>query len=248
MRAAIVLLLLAAGANAAGFRAIVSPFMMQADAKASCISQGGILAKLSDENIEMVSNLFAGFGVDGWGNTGTIPEAGRGAWVGAEDRVTEGVFVWQDGSSASDAPWFLGEPNQRGSEDCVATAKWWSGSWELYDISCDSMLRFVCQIDSLDANEIATVASKEATTASPATPATTDSATAAAAATAPGGTCDDSKCASSIGGDCCAAKNEADEVRACTDGYTVQMTQESCFFDLGWTFKCDAEPVPDPTP
>jgi hypothetical protein len=226
MRAAIVLLIFADGANAAGFRAIVSPFMTQADAKASCIAQGGSLAKLSDDNIETVSNLFAGFGDDeGWGNGGSIPVDGRGAWVGAEDRVTEGAFVWQDGSSASDAPWFPGEPNQIGNEDCVATAKWWSGSWELYDISCESMLRFVCQIDSLGANEIATVASKEATDASPVDP-------------PPDGTCDDSKCASSIGNDCCASKNEADETRACNDGYSVVMTEESCYLDLGWMFKC----------
>ena len=242
MRAAILLLLFAAGANAAGFRAIVSPFMTQADAKTSCIAQGGSLAKLSNDNIEIVSNLFTGFGDDeGWASATTIPEAGRGAWVGAEDRVAEGTFVWQDGSSASDAPWRTGEPNDHESEDCVATAKWWSSTWELYDISCESMLRFVCQIDSLDANEIATVDSKEATTASPAT---TDPATATPAVD---GTCDDNKCASSIGNDCCAAKNEADEVRACNDGYTVQMTEESCHFDLGWTFKCcNGEPSPVP--
>jgi hypothetical protein len=226
MRKAIALLIFVAGANAAGFRAIVSPFMTQADAKASCIAQGGSLAKLSNDNIETVSNLFAGFGDDvGWCNVGTNPQAGSGAWVGAEDRVTEGEFVWQDGSSVSDAPWRTGEPNGFGDEDCVATAKWWSGSWELYDISCSSMLRFVCQIDTLGANEIATVASKEATTASPATH-------------APHGTCDDSKCASSIGDSCCASNNEADETRACNDGYNVVMTEESCYFDLGWKFKC----------
>lgn len=249
MRAAILLLLLAAGANAAGFRAILSPFMTQADAKTSCIAQGGELAKLSASNIEDVSDLFAGAG-DGSYGTSTLPEEGHGAWVGAEDRATEGQFVWQDGSSASDAPWFSGEPNQfEGSnEDCVATTKWFSQSWELYDIQCESMLRFVCQIDSLTANEIATVTSKEATTASLVV-AGTDPATTTPDETDQ--TCDDSKCASSVGDDCCTSKNPDDETRACKDGYTVVMTQDSCYYGLGWTMKCcmgdeDVEELPAP--
>ena len=57
--------------------------------------------------------------------------------------------------------------------------------------------------------------------------------------------CDDGKCASSVGDDCCASKNEADETRACHDGYTVKMTDEGCFFDQGWTFQCCKDGVAD---
>jgi len=97
MRAALLLLLLAAGTDAAGFRAVISPLMTQADAKRSCVAQAGFLATISASSIQEVSELM---------NSARTPV--YGVWVGAEDRATEGEFVWQDGSAASDAPWYPG--------------------------------------------------------------------------------------------------------------------------------------------
>ena len=154
-----------------GFRAILAPLMTQADAKASCVAQGGFLAKISASNIQEVSELISG-------DSFTIPEDDNvswkqrhASWIGAEDRATEGEFVWQDGSAASDAPWQPGEPNSwKGlNEDCAMLARWRAPwlffGWKLVDVPCEKTLRFVCQIDSLDANEMATVTSKEATNA-----------------------------------------------------------------------------------
>jgi len=173
---AALLLLLAAGArrvDAAGFREILFPLMTQTDAKASCVAQGGFLAKLSASNLQEVTALISR------GRFTIIPQENvtsekwswrHAAWMGAEDRATEGEFLWQDGSAASDAPWAPGEPNSNGDQDCAMLANWegypWLSSWQLWDWSCESTLRFVCQIDSLDANEVATVTSKEATNAS----------------------------------------------------------------------------------
>jgi len=157
MRTALMLLLLAAGTNAAGFRAIISPLMTQADAKCSCVAQVGFLATISASNVQEVSELL---------NSARKPL--YGVWVGAEDRATEGEFVWQDGSAAFDAPWYPGEPDSgRGTdEDCVSMGQWWATwglpSWELYDSRCEAMLPFVCQIDSLEGNEMAMVTSREA--------------------------------------------------------------------------------------
>jgi hypothetical protein len=173
--AALLLLLLAVGArrvDAAGFREIVSPVMTQADAKASCVAQGGLLAKISASNLQEVSELISR-------GSFTIPEDWyyrHAAWIGAEDRATEGKYLWQDGSAAADAPWDRGEPESDWhgkhhglQEDCVILANWrnpWLFGWKMSDWRCEEMLPFVCQIDSLDANEIAAVASKEAKNAS----------------------------------------------------------------------------------
>jgi len=92
--AALLLLLLAAGADAMAFRAVVYPFLTQPDAKASCIAQGGTLAKVNKESLASVEAL-------------TCLDA---AWVGAEDTATEGTWVWQDGSALSkdDDMWLAG--------------------------------------------------------------------------------------------------------------------------------------------
>lgn len=40
-------------------------------------------------------------------------------WIGLNDRVKEGTFVWSDGSAINFTKWMPGEPNdQERSEDC----------------------------------------------------------------------------------------------------------------------------------
>lgn len=172
MRAAI-LLLLTAGAHAVGFRAILSPMMTQPDAKKSCVAQGGVLAKLATlEDLALLQEL-------------TCSEAAAGprsVWVGAEDRATEGVWVWQDGSglSVTDEIWAESHPDYGspvGINDCALAEDYLHGpemarnGWKLYSVACASsdgtpgLFPFVCQIDSLETNEVATVTSATATTA-----------------------------------------------------------------------------------
>ena len=50
---------------------------------------------------------------------------GSAAWIGLNDRKTEGAFEWVEGSPASYSNWFSGEPNNSGDEDCVEL---WVGS------------------------------------------------------------------------------------------------------------------------
>ena len=169
MRATI-LLLLAAGAASAlwrGFRAILSPMMTHADAKKSCIAQGGQLAKLATlEDLGLLQEL-------------TCHEAALSpyqVWVGAEDSVKEGEWVWPDGSgfSATDEIWADRQPGsyERGTEDlgiedCARAQKMggagdsFRNDWELYDEVCDRRDRvsdlhyedlspFLCKINSLE--------------------------------------------------------------------------------------------------
>jgi len=163
-------LLLAAGArrvDAAGFRAIISPLMMQTDAKASCVAQGGFLATVSAGNFQEVSELFSGSFTILDDNVTWFER--HAFWIGAEDRANEGKFLWQDGSAVVDAKWAQSD-SLWGDEDCAIVAHLNKPGqlpgWYVYDFSCEAMLRFVCQIDSLDANEMSMVASKEATNAS----------------------------------------------------------------------------------
>ena len=173
---AVILLLLAAGAHAVGFRTILSPVMKQADAKKSCVAQGGVLAKLATlEDLGLLQELTCSE------STGIQSQA----WVGAEDRVKEGEWVWPDGSglSVTDEIWADRQPGSdaaanRGIEDCALAAKYaynedaTRDSWQLYDEVCERsdgvphLFPFVCQIDSLETNEVATVTSATATTAS----------------------------------------------------------------------------------
>jgi len=68
-------------------------------------------------------------------------------WLGLDDLVTEGTFVWDDGVPANDRfrDWISGEPNDyQGAEDCVQMLPDYSGdTWN--DVGCDGMHAVVCE-------------------------------------------------------------------------------------------------------
>ena len=156
LRSAALLLVFAAHAHCEpGYRAIVSPYMTWADAKDSCIAQGGSLASLVPGHLSMVQTL----------------SCLEFAWVGATDAVTEGTFLWQDGTTlpSTDIMWGAGQPGATegiytGHEGCVVLG--WVGDPEkLHDVPCDQYFPFVCKIAGSNTNEIATVESKTTTSA-----------------------------------------------------------------------------------
>lgn len=53
-------------------------------------------------------------------------------WLGATDQVTEGTYLWVDGTPFSFTNWWGGEPNNSGNEDYVAMDLR-SGSWAWND-------------------------------------------------------------------------------------------------------------------
>lgn len=53
-------------------------------------------------------------------------------WIGFSDAISEGNFVWYDGSPISYTNWAAGEPNNSGDEDC--TQIYPDGSWN--DLNC----------------------------------------------------------------------------------------------------------------
>ncbi|XP_042223021.1 macrophage mannose receptor 1-like [Homarus americanus] len=63
------------------------------------------------------------------------------SWVGLNDRLNEGTYVWSDGSKLTITNWNNGEPSGTG-ENCVQI-KADTGKWN--DNSCDQKLTFSCK-------------------------------------------------------------------------------------------------------
>lgn len=67
-------------------------------------------------------------------------------WIGANDKDTEGAWVWVNGAAFSFARWAYGEPNDFFDEDCATMPRWTGGYW--LDFDCESPVPFVCECDS----------------------------------------------------------------------------------------------------
>lgn len=63
------------------------------------------------------------------------------SWIGATDVGMEGTYTWSDGEPFDFDSWATDEPNDDGSEDCVAFRA--SGLWE--DTECGDAKPFVCE-------------------------------------------------------------------------------------------------------
>ena len=81
------------------------------EAKASCEAMTAHLAYLKNAALDTFAESFVG-------NLDTF--------IGGSDRVTEGTFLWEDGTPFSFTNWHTGEPNNGGGgayqEDCVVIA------------------------------------------------------------------------------------------------------------------------------
>ena len=76
--------------------------------QAYCRSMGASLAKMeSEEEMEFIRDM--------WG--------GHNFWLGARDRITEGVWEWYDGSAVTWTYWGGSNPDGGTSENCLS----WSG-------------------------------------------------------------------------------------------------------------------------
>ena len=71
---------------------------------------------------------------------------GHPFWVGANDRETEGTFIWQKSLNEVNADyWRHGEPNNSGNEDCVMMDPHARSFGILNDIDCMAKVKFVCE-------------------------------------------------------------------------------------------------------
>lgn len=103
-----------------------------AQAELDCRSRGGHLVSLHSE---------AGGDALWPGSTFTLPTSAR--WIGANDRETEGAFVWSDESPFDFTWWAPLEPNNfGGDEHCVAVYPQTLGRWN--DLPCETALPYYC--------------------------------------------------------------------------------------------------------
>ncbi|KAK7505646.1 hypothetical protein BaRGS_00002917 [Batillaria attramentaria] len=70
-------------------------------------------------------------------------------WVGADDLVTEGTFVWSDGSllPTDSEVWASWDDQPNNLDDTQHCASLRTRVYELYDNTCSDMQKFVCQVD-----------------------------------------------------------------------------------------------------
>jgi hypothetical protein len=106
------------------------------DAQEYCANQGGHLVTIddADENAFVLS-------------TSQGIESGN-VWLGGNDLVTEGTWMWDDGSDLVYDNWNSGEPNDSGSnEDCMEMRSG-DGLWN--DAVCTRVRTFVCELRCQD--------------------------------------------------------------------------------------------------
>ncbi|TSM60512.1 C-type lectin domain family 4 member M [Bagarius yarrelli] len=66
-----------------------------------------------------------------------------GAWIGANDQNTEGVWKWVDGTAVTNGFWNKGEPNNAENEDCAVTGFRPAPNWN--DVFCSLKYIWICE-------------------------------------------------------------------------------------------------------
>jgi hypothetical protein len=102
------------------------------DALAACQSAGMSLLSINDAQEEMwvygVADMFST----------------EKSWMGINDTMNDGDFVWANGDPVTYTDWEAGEPNGGTGENCGQINRFYPGfGWN--DEPCDFMLRFVCE-------------------------------------------------------------------------------------------------------
>ena len=108
------------------------------EAQKHCEAAGGDLTSVNDQQEKSdVVALIERAGLDEW------------VWIGGTDKVTEGEFVWSDGSSFNFTDWNTGEPNNHydheTAENCLSIReKKYRRKWN--DAPCHLEMPFVCKV------------------------------------------------------------------------------------------------------
>ncbi|XP_035695381.1 uncharacterized protein LOC118429108 [Branchiostoma floridae] len=105
------------------------------DAKAKCAADGG---RLVAPKTEMLDTFIMGL---------VQANGGGDHWIGLDDRASEGVWTFSDGTQMQNCDfkkWAPGEPNNAGGQDCV---QYWAGAGNRWDDdTCSRQKKFICQI------------------------------------------------------------------------------------------------------
>ncbi|KAM4732060.1 CD209 antigen-like protein 2 [Anableps anableps] len=74
-----------------------------------------------------------------------ILDNGKDAWIGLTDSLTEGVWMWVDGTPVNKTYWLAGQPNSyKGEQDCgELVQKQSGGKWN--DDDCFAQQLWICE-------------------------------------------------------------------------------------------------------
>lgn len=109
------------------------------NAKAGCATINAHLAYIKTAELDTFAENFVGT---------------RDTWIGGSDRVTEGQFLWEDGTAFMFTAWAAGEPNNANNnfqEDCVIiagarTSKLWDDRpCDASEVSTSGNFAYLCQ-------------------------------------------------------------------------------------------------------
>ena len=111
-----------------------------AAAKLACSNMNAHLAYLKTAAVDTAAEAYVG----------TV-----NTWIGASDLVTEGTFLWDDGSALVFTNWHAGEPNSGGTgatyqEDCVIIAgarvdkQWDDRPCDASEVANSGMFAYLC--------------------------------------------------------------------------------------------------------
>lgn len=98
------------------------------NSRAVCLGLEGDLVSIENEReIEFIKNL-------------TSNLKNHLYWIGLNDRLKEGEFVWSDGTPFEYDDWRYGEPNNVGNEDCARLSR---DKWN--DQPCRLNYHYICE-------------------------------------------------------------------------------------------------------
>jgi hypothetical protein len=111
------------------------------DAKAACAAMNAHLAYLKTAALDTFAEQFIG---------------SADTFIGLTDRVTEGTFVWDDGTPLTFSAWHTGEPNSGGTgatyqEDCAIIAgaridkQWDDRPCDATEVPTSGVFSYLCQ-------------------------------------------------------------------------------------------------------
>eukprot|EP00092_Neocalanus_flemingeri_P080451 GFUD01100354.1.p1 GENE.GFUD01100354.1~~GFUD01100354.1.p1 ORF type:complete len:211 (-),score=33.55 GFUD01100354.1:201-833(-) len=99
------------------------------EAEFRCQQEGGHLVSiLSKQENEFINNTFFNQ---------------KNIWIGANDKLVEGLWTWSDGYPMEFEDWNEGQPNESGDQDCGVLDTSFAGRWS--DVSCSTPRAFLCK-------------------------------------------------------------------------------------------------------
>ncbi|XP_034741184.1 galactose-specific lectin nattectin-like [Etheostoma cragini] len=107
-----------------------------ANAETTCLAAGGNLASIHSAAEHKYIRDYIN----------QVSTANTFSWIGGTDAVTEGTWMWSDGSKFNFVDFNAGDPNGGVAENCLVINIGVTG-W--YDLACFVPFTFVCSKDSV---------------------------------------------------------------------------------------------------